>query len=293
MTPRRASLLLLGLTSALAAGAWAAGASALGVATAKGRFFVNERPVASHATLLEGAVIETDAVASDLHLPEGVRLRLANLSRGRVHRDRFVLERGEGQLMRGGSYRLEAAGFSIVAEETARVRVDEKGGIQVGALFGPVQVARADGPVLATVPPGLVLHFAAQDATGSAPYWVTGCVTVVNGRYVLRDPALGLNLVLEGRDLRPFVGQRVEIQGVAARPDAGAAGQVRVLRVTRVGGACPAAASPSSSSGQTANTAARSKVKKAVIAGILVAGAAAGAAVALEEPDEQPETISR
>lgn len=292
MNQERTSRLAWGICGVLVA-VTSAATSAIGIVTGKGRFFVNQAPVTGQATLVEGAVIETQVASSDLRLPDGTHVRLGALSRGRVHRDRFVLERGEGQVTRGSEYRLEAAGFWIVSRGTARVRIEDKGGIQVAALSGPVQVARAHGPLLATLPPGLALHFEIQAAAASPPYLVTGCVGESNGRYYLQDPALGLNLALEGENLKEHVGQRVEVQGVSAKPDGSVGGPVRVVRVTRIAGTCPAPASAAPGSRDSAARAGMSGTKKAIIAGVIVAGAAAGAAVALEEPEEQPGTISR
>jgi hypothetical protein len=271
--------------------AWGAG-NAIGVATSKGRFLVNQAPVAGQTSLIEGATIETERAPSEVRLFGGAALRLGALSRGRAHRDRFVLERGEGQLDRSSGYRLEAGTIRILPAQSARVRVTDSGMVEVAALAAPVQVTEATGALLATVSPGMALQFQAQPAGATAPYVVSGCVREADGRYWIEDPALGIRIPLEGDNLKAYVGRPVEIQGTRdASPDPSRPQPVRVLHATPGSGTCPASSSGSAGSTPSAKTGS-SGAKKAILAGILVAGAAAGAAVALEEPEQQPTTIS-
>ncbi len=272
--------------------AWGAG-NAIGVATSKGRFLVNQTPVAGQASLIEGATIETESAPSEVRLFAGAALRLSALSRGRAHRDRFVLERGEGQLDRSSGYRLEAGRIRILPGRGARVRVTDSGTVEVAALAAPVQVTEATGALLATVSPGMALQFQPQPAGATPPYVVSGCVGEAEGRYWIEDPALGIRIPLEGDNLKAHVGRRVEIQGTRdAPPDPSRPQPVRVLHATPVSGTCPADSSGSAGSKTPSVKTGGSGAKKAILAGILVAGAAAGAAVALEEPEQQPPTIS-
>jgi hypothetical protein len=272
--------------------AWGAG-NAIGVATSKGRFLVNQAPVAGQTSLLEGATIETASAPSEVRLFGGAALRLGALSRGRAHRDRFVLERGEGQLDRSSGYRLEAGRIRILAGHSARVRVTNSGIVEVAALAAPVQVTEATGALLATISPGMALQFQAQSAGATPPYVVSGCVREADGRYWIEDPSLGIRIPLEGDKLKAYVGRPVEIQGTRTTPpDPSGPQPVRVLHATAVPGTCPADRSGSTGS-TTASAKTGSSARKAILAGIIVAGAAAGAAVALEEPEEQPGTISR
>jgi hypothetical protein len=285
----------LGVCSAFLAGtfsAWGAG-NAIGVATSKGRFFVNQAPVAGQTSLIEGSTIETENAPSEVRLFGGAALRLGALSRGRAHRDRFVLERGEGQLERSSGYRLEAGNLRILPAQSARIRVTDGSVVQVAALAAPVQVMEASGALLATVSPGMALQFQAQPDGATPPYVLSGCVRQADGRYWIEDPALGIRIPLEGDDLKAHVGRPVEIRGVGGTPhDPSDPRPVRVLSATPISGTCPAEGTGSPGSASSAKRG-MSGARKAILAGILVAGAAAGAAVALEEPEEQPGTISR
>lgn len=295
--PRQASrICLVFLAGTLSVGG---AGNAIGVATSKGKFLVNQAPVAGQTSLIEGSTIETESAPSEVRLFGGAWLRLGALSRGRAHRDRFVLERGEGQVDRSSGYGLEAGNLRILPAQSARIRVTDSGIVQVAALAAPVEVREAGGALLATVLPGMALQFQAQPAGATPPYVLSGCVREADGRYWIEDPALGIRIPLEGEDLKAHVGRPVEIRGVGGTShDPGDPRPVRVLSATPVAGTCAAGgagatgSTPSPQTGPSGKTG-MSGAKKAILAGIVVAGAAAGAAVALEEPEEEPRTISR
>src|SRR3954449_8309422 len=87
-------------------------ATGIGMINARGSFQVDHARVVGNATLFDGAIIETGKVEGDLQLNTGARMQLASESRGRVFRDRLVLERGVGQLQ-GTGYGIEARNLRV------------------------------------------------------------------------------------------------------------------------------------------------------------------------------------
>ena len=101
------SLIALILSANLSLG-MAAG-PALGTATARGSFTIDNATIAGNATLFEGNHIETGKASSQLQLNNGARMQLAAESSGIVYRDRLVLEKGT----EGGNFQVEANSLRI------------------------------------------------------------------------------------------------------------------------------------------------------------------------------------
>src|SRR5574341_2624793 len=162
--------------------AWGVGAFAaspsIGLVTAKGSFRMDNAAVSGNSTLFAGATVEAGRVPSVLHMDDGVRLLLAAGSRGRVYRDRFVLDRGSGQLENGARYRLEAGDLRIQPSSAgvARVMFSREGKIEVEAISSPVNVTGADGTMLARLDAGSALSFEPQPAGATPPFQVSGCL---------------------------------------------------------------------------------------------------------------------
>lgn len=154
--------------------------AAIGIAMANGNFRVDNHPVAGNATLFEGNLLETGAASSALELTAGVRLRLGAESRGRVFRDRLVLERGVSELNSGHGYWIEARGLRILPQgpgAAGRVLLDGSRKVQAAALTGSLRVTASDGTIVALLVPGKALEFEPQEVTGEpAPFQMTGCL---------------------------------------------------------------------------------------------------------------------
>lgn len=275
---------------------WAA-SPAIGVAITQGSLRVDEARVIGNGTLFEGTTVETGESSSQLRLTNGVEMRLASSSRGRVFRDRLILERGASQLEGGDRFVIEAKGLQILAEgpdAAGRVAVTDDYTIQVAALRGHFRVLTADGVTVAAMPAGKALAFDAAQAGAAAPWSMTGCLIEQNGRYLLRDETTGVTVEVRGAGLATSVGHQVAITGVVVpgvQPAEGAGQTIQVSTVRQTGEGCsnpPGGARPSQRGARPAATG----KKKAVIAGVVVAAAGAGAGIGLTRPKEAP-TISR
>ena len=283
------SLILLLVVGGLTAGS---AASAIGIATAKGSFQVDNATVSGNSTLFDGALVETGTVGTVLELDGGVRMYLGSASRAKVYRDRLILERGEGQIESAGRYKFEAGNLRILPaspEATARVALQGDSRVRVSALAGDLQVTTDTGTLLASLDPGRTLEFEPQAAGAAAPFRVSGCVQKQDGRFLLQDDTAAVSFELQGPELEEAVGQRVEILGTNVT---GASGMIRVVRFTRLPGNCVNPASSRSNSGGKTGDAGMSAGSKAIIAGVVIGAAAAGTTLALTGEDEKP-SISR
>jgi len=131
---------------------------------------------------------------------------------------------------------------------------------------------------------------------------MTGCVERRDGRFVLRDPLTGVVEEIRGTGLAREVGRMVEVTAVALegeKPVEGAQEVVFVRRLRRVAGSCPApeeaAAAPQKpAAAPPARQPGMSAGAKAAIAGVIIGGAGAGAAVYWKvKQNEQKGAISR
>jgi hypothetical protein len=260
--------------------------------------------------LFDGSVNETGSVSSQLRLDNGARVLLAAGSRGIVYRDRMVLEKGGSRIDRWNEYALEALSLKIQTlspDTSANVTVSGPERVHVTALAGAIRVSNPEGILLARVRPGEALTLATQAAGASAPSVLTGCLESSGGRLLLLDEASSVSFVLIGGDAGRYAGSRVEVLGTV-KPNAGESNQVQVNRIRQLskrcaarGAAAGAAESASARSGGTAGktagtaaktagaagkTAGMSVATKAVIAGVVVAGAATGGAIAAVQSDD-------
>lgn len=302
---------------ALAAARLLAAAEPVGVAVARGAFRVDQHAVAAQATILSGSVVETERDPLELRLLSGARLRLAAGSRARVFAERLVLERGASEWLPGPSYALEARGLRVVGAETAHGQVLLAGAraVEVMVVSGEFRVMRHPRPLVAVVRAGAALRFEAQPQAGAQlPFEMTGCLERRDGRYVMRDLVTGILIEVRGRGLDREVGNVVEVTAVSlpgVQPVAGAQEVVQIRRLSRQRRGCPVAAEappapPKPAPPQPPPVQPVPEVKpapptpaprrgmsgaaKAVIAGVIIGGAGAGAAVYLMQREK--ETIS-
>ncbi len=307
------SVFSLSAFSLFAGLAFGAGAPPLGVVIAKGSFYLDTSPVAGNATVFEGAVIETGKATSQLRLKNGARMLLAADSRGVVYRDRLVLERGGSQLDRLAGYSVEALSLKIQpagAGSSARVDVENAHQVRVSALNGRVDVSNRAGVLVARLGAGEALSLGTQAAGAAAPSTITGCLESADGKLTLVDETSSVKFILEGSDAGRHVGSRVEVLGTV-KPESADSNIVRVNNIRQLskkcttraaaaaagGSAVDATGKTTGTAGKTAGTAAKtagaagkaaglSVTTKAVIAGVVVAGAATGGAIAAVQSDD-------
>ncbi len=280
------SLALLLLCGALVSSF--AAAPVIGIATVRGGFLIDSAPVRGNATLFEGTMVETSAAPSLVQLQGGVRMHLGSASRGRVYGNRLVLESGQGQMDNARLYRIEARSLQIMpdsSEATAHVALQGSSRITVAALAGVVRVTTAEGTLLARLEAGRALQFEPQAAGGTAPFAVTGCLAAAGNSFILKDDTAQVNLEVRAAPnlgLSKLAGKRIEVTATGAKdahPVAGAAEVIYANQVKLVEGACPMPAAAPTSGGQ--RNAGMSGTTKAVIAGVVIGGAAGGVALGL------------
>jgi hypothetical protein len=277
----------------------------IGIASARGGIRVNNSSVAGNGTLFEGTTVETTRAASDLKLSSGVRMHLSGGSKGIVYSDHTTLERGESQVQVGGTpYRVDARSLRILAEQSGsvgRIQIAADNRVLVAAIQGSLRVNTMNGITVASLAAGRALEFDAREASASAPSKMSGCLVRSNGKLTLTDDVSGVVVEVRGGAIEKHVGNKVEISGThlpAAMNPSGATQTVQVTAVKEiskkcsstaaapVGGASSAASGTGTSGAGGAAGAGAGPAAKAIIAGVVVAAAATGAAVALTGEDE-------
>jgi hypothetical protein len=285
MHPRLAVFVVVTLAGSLGT-VWAA-TPAIGIATARGDFRLDDAQVSGNATVLEGSLVETGLAGSELRLYEGVGMRLSGDSRGQVFRNRLVLERGAARIDAAKEYAVDAEGVRVVAppNSAANVNVGGEGRVEVAAISGAVRVTNEKGVLLAEVLPGKALAFSLQAAGAAAPEKLTGVLFAANGHYFLTDKTAGLTVELSGSGLDKLVGKLVEVTGALDTTAKAAGSAAHVLNVSSARIIATAAAKAGASVALGLGT-------KAVVAGVGIAAAAGPAALAVTQSDDEP-SISR
>jgi hypothetical protein len=207
----------------------------------------------------------------------------------------MILERGSGKLENAQGFTIEANGIQVLSEapnSSARVALKDENLVQVAALRGNFRVT-SKGITLATLSAGKALEFDAEQAGASAPWTLAGCLGKRDGHYVLTDETAGVTVELRGAGLASSVGHKVAVTGVvvpSVKAEAGASQVIQVSTVKQIADKCSSPAAAAAAGG--AASAGMAIGKKAVIAGVIVAGAGTAAAIGLTSSDE-PQTISR
>lgn len=294
--------------------------SAIGVATAKGNFRIDQAPVSGNGTLFDGTLVETLRASGQLELNNGAKLQLGANSRGKVYQDRLVLEQGEGQFRPGqtNQFGFEAKTLRIIPADSnsiAHVSMVGSRRVHVAALRGSFRVTNANGITVAALAAGRALEFEPPQAGATAPARMSGCVVNQNGRFFLTDETTNVTVELRGANLAAQAGNKVEITGsqmpgvtpaAPAYNNAGQVVQVSALKtvskkcslpagaVAAAGGA--AAGAGAAAAGAAGAGTAAAGVSTAVVAGVVVAAAGTAATVGVVKAvsdDEPAPTVSR
>lgn len=274
---------------------------AIGIASGKDAFLVDRAVVRGNATLFEGSVIETRDSAPTLRLGKELELQLGSGSRGKVFRDRLVLEQGAGVLSRSSEGLIQVRNLQVIpgmADSTARVALLSRDRVQVAAIQGEIDVRTLDGRLLAKVSAGRSLDFEPQAASAAPPFQVEGCLVSAEGAFLLTDATTKVSFELRGQDLSRFSGQYVQISATewtGVKPATGASQVLRVVQIKQLPVGCPLA-SPQGRDGKRSGSqparAAASAKTKAIVAGVAIAGGVSAVTVGLTGKEEDT-TISR
>ena len=271
--------------------------SAIGIASAKGNFRIDNAAIAGNGTLFDGVIVETQRATGQLELNNGARLQLGINTRGKVFSNRLILEQGETQFRSGdqGKFGLEARTLHIIpADSTTVAHVSMVGAsrVHVSALRGSLRVTNAGGVVVGALAAGSALEFEPQ-AGASAPSKLTGCVVSKDGRFFLTDETSGITVELRGAGLDKQAGNKVEIAGyqlpgvTPAEPNYNNAGQVvQVSALKTLSKKCSLPAGVAAGA-----AAAAAGVITAVVAGVVVAGPAAATTIGVVATND--DSISR
>jgi hypothetical protein len=269
-----------------------AAAPAIGVATARGAFRVNDAPVRGNGTLFAGSRLETAAVPGEVSLRSGERLTLGTNSRAQVFDNRLILERGESRMASNSAtgistFGVEAGRLRVVASEpgsAGRVRLGADNRILVASTSGRLSVATAAGVPLGNVRAGRALEFDVRN-TDSNEMKLTGTVNRRDGRLFLTDEATELTVELrQGKvtaaNVSRNVGRRVEVAGLYIPNSMPVALEVEAVGAAQAAGGGGAGGAGAGGGGAAGASAGGASAGGAAAGGAAAGGAAAGGAAA-------------
>jgi len=189
-TGRRASLAtvqsVIAAALSLHIGLMSAATPSIGTIVAQGAFRVDQSLVNGNATLFEGSIVETNAVASSIQLGNRASFLLGAGSRGRLYGNRLVLEKGSSRLDKSSDFYYEAVGLTIHPKAGPRgeanigqIRMDGASRVYVAALTGSFRVLNHKGELVANMAPGVAYFFEPQTPPpgGAAPAATGGTAT--------------------------------------------------------------------------------------------------------------------
>jgi hypothetical protein len=288
-----------------------AAAPAVGIMSARGSFTIDDSSIAGNATLFEGNHVETGKISSQLQLNSGAWMQLAAESSGIVYKDRLVLEKGVGRVEHAGNFQVEANSLRIrpAGDASAVVSLRGSGMVEVAALYGRVRVTASNGVLLASLQAGKTVDFT-PEAAGEpvGPTVITGCLENSNGKFLMTDEASLVRFELEGSGLDKEVGRRVQVSGTVA-PVQDSMSKVQSTEVKELSKKCSshstaaaaagvgaagaggAAAGAGAAGGGTIAAIGAAIAAHAVIAGVVVAAVATGAAVAVVKTDSGSKSV--
>lgn len=164
------------VATALSAAPAFAASPTIGVATAVGAFSVNNASISGNVDVFDGTQLRTTIAPGDVHLDNGVDVRLATRSAGTVFGDHLVLREGAVRIAKFDSYPVEVHDLQIQADNpatTAIVRMTAKT-IEVASIGGTLKVTDG-GAMLTRVAAGTKMSFQNQNTgtntgqTGATP----------------------------------------------------------------------------------------------------------------------------
>jgi hypothetical protein len=261
--------------------------------------------VQGNGTLFEGSLIETGRNPGTLELSNGITMRFGSDSRGKIYRDHMVLERGAGEVEARKGFHVQTGILRVASDGDGgygRVTLHGANKVQVASVRGNLRVTNEEGVLIAALRAGSALEFEPQGGGASAPASLTGCLVKQDGHYYLTDETARVTVELKGGRLEKLVGHKIEVTGaqVPAAVPAGSATQVIQVSDTKdagkgcsggaalaaAGGAAAGGAAAGGAAGATGAAVGAAVGTKAVLAGVIVAAAATGTAVAVTSDEE-------
>jgi len=270
----------LSLAIAVSLAAAMAAPPSIGTVSAHGNVQVDGSFVYGNATIFDGTLIETEKATTSVRLNGGIAISMAPDSRGRLYRNRLVLEKGASEIAMVSGFAVEARQFRIMSDDAASkgsISVEGTNRIGVTALAGEMNVSSPSGLLLAKVTPGSPLTFDGQPTGAAEPITVTGKLSKVGGNYYVTTDT-GVKYEITGKNLDGMIGKTVMITGTPdpnLKKDGGAAAVLVASNTSVVSGPAAGVAT-----GMSTGT-------KLIIGGVAIA-AGTGFGVSLYEANKGP-----
>lgn len=183
--------LVLSLTFAalFATSSFAAGAgngpvanAPIGIAMGIGTFTVDSASVAGPIDIASGTELQTTITPSDVHLENGVDVRLATRSTTTLYGDRVVLKDGAVRVNHFADYSVQVGGLTVQADSfgtEAIIRTTPKN-IEIASIGGTVRVSDG-GAMMTRVAAGTKMAFQNTGANPGQTPTVTGAAPAEKG----------------------------------------------------------------------------------------------------------------
>jgi hypothetical protein len=156
-------VLSLGVLALLTTSGFAAGPGAvapIGIAMSAGNFSVDSALVTGPVDLANGAELRTMVAPSDIHLDNGVEVRLATRSTSKLYQDRILLEQGAVRVRHFDGLPVQAGSLTIQADSfdtEAIIRTTPKT-VEIASIGGTVRVSDT-GAMMTRVAAGTKMAF--------------------------------------------------------------------------------------------------------------------------------------
>jgi len=185
-----------------------------------GEVQVDGLPVPGTSAIFSGNLISSGDRSSNLQFSDGTSALMKPGTSLTVYREHSVLQRGEA-LQRGvDKHPILADGLKIsgaAPNAVALVGVKDAAYVEVAAQEGESDVWTSTGDLVARVDPGKTIGF----AIGQAPAGTQVVTTLnicgdLNQNYLLTDHSSYVTYMLQGSNLKPFVGKTIRVTGTVS-----------------------------------------------------------------------------
>jgi hypothetical protein len=292
---------MAGLQAVLASQILLAGGNTIGVASTRGIFELESRPVKGNATLSNGSTLSTSHSTGNVRLNDGTNLLIDTTSNVSVYSQHAELKSGAVQFNGGNAgYSLSSGHLRIVPESSVSRGVLRRRGsvIEVAALSGNWNVFGAKGMHVLRLTAGKAYAFSLSGSGANAPSQNKGTLTKKDSNHYLNVAETSKSYkLIDCKVPTKLEGQEVVINGTVVQDGSAiacigreaivAASTAGVVAATAAGtaGAAAGAAGTAGAVGAAAGAAAAG-LSTAAITGITILGAASVVGVTAAVRDE-------
>jgi hypothetical protein len=187
----------------------------IGMVVSKGNFTIAGVKTAGTATIFDGDLVATEAVASQVHLSNGVDLMMSPHTSGSIFHDHVNLVRGTIAGKVGDQYRVASEGLVLQPTSSAtRAEVQVADNRVIVALpAGQADMLTAQGALLSHMVPGKVLSYQSLNGADDKVVQALGVLDRQDGHYLIRDRFTNVVSELSGDIPANYLNKLVFVNG--------------------------------------------------------------------------------